>query len=328
MYSLASSHVLMIGCGNMGRPILSGILAAGVPGDHIHVAVQDETQAADVRARFPVEAHGADAVRNGAFSGKQADILIYAAKPQEVSHGILDAYAASGVLKADALVISIAAGLPSAVFRNALHTSNVVRVMPNTPAMIGEGIAAAYATDATRSIHAEQVERLLAGTGPMLWVSDEELMHVITACSGSGPAYAFYYMECLCRHGASLSGALQTMKSDSLPLPDFRRAWIQAAATVNSSSIPGRTLYLNDTQASQLVEQTIKGAVALAERSADSPAILRANVTSKKGTTEAGLSVLMERDLTQIPTNEMDRLLLATLEAATQRSHELSRGNA
>lgn len=327
MQPLTSSHVLMIGCGNMGRPILSGILAAGVPGDHIHVAVQDEAQAADVRARFPVESHGADAVRNGAFSDRRADVLVYAAKPQEVSHGILNSYAVTGVLKSDALVISIAAGLPSSIFRDALHTANVVRVMPNTPAMIGQGIAAAYATDATRTLHADRVERLLAGTGQMLWVGDEELMHVITACSGSGPAYAFYYMECLCRHGMSLSDALQAMKADAAPLPEFRHAWIQAAATVNSSSIPGQTLRLSDVQATRLVEQTIKGAIALAEGSADSPTTLRANVTSKKGTTEAGLSVLMERDLTSIHSDEMDRLLLATLDAATKRSHELSQGN-
>jgi pyrroline-5-carboxylate reductase len=129
-----------------------------------------------------------------------------------------------------------------------------VRAMPNTPALIGQGIAGLYARHAVTAPERSQAEQLLAGTGRLIWVAQEPDLDAVTALSGSGPAYVFYVIEAL-----------------------------MAAA---------REMGLSDTQGRELTLATMAGATALARASSEPPELLRQRVTSQGGTTEAALRVL------------------------------------
>jgi pyrroline-5-carboxylate reductase len=146
------------------------------------------------------------------------------------------------------------AGIRSAVIVAAVGSPRVVRAMPNTPALIGQGIAGLYATQAVSDDERAAVEQVLAPTGQLVWVAREQDLDAVTAVSGSGPAYVFYVVE----------------------------AMIQAAVDMGLSPEQGRRLAL----------ATVAGAAALAQQSDESPAVLRERVTSKGGTTHAAISSL------------------------------------
>jgi len=146
------------------------------------------------------------------------------------------------------------AGVRSAAIADAIGCERVVRTMPNTPALIGQGIAGLYARPAVTDADRSTVETLLAPTGQTLWVEDESDLDAITALSGSGPAYVFYFIE----------------------------AMMQAAADMGLDAERGRRLAL----------ATFRGATALAESSGEPPETLRARVTSKGGTTHAAITTM------------------------------------
>jgi pyrroline-5-carboxylate reductase len=148
----------------------------------------------------------------------------------------------------------VMAGIRSAAVAAAAGTERVVRAMPNTPALIGRGIAGLYARDAVTAADRALVEQVLAPTGQTLWVAREADLDAVTALSGSGPAYVFYFVE----------------------------AMVQAATAMGLSAGQGK----------QLALATFAGATELARRSDDAPELLRERVTSKGGTTHAALSVL------------------------------------
>jgi pyrroline-5-carboxylate reductase len=156
-----------------------------------------------------------------------------------------------------ALQISVMAGIRSEAIVRATGSERVVRAMPNTPALIGQGIAGLYARAAVDAAGRAAVEQLLAPTGARLWVEREEDLDAVTALSGSGPAYVFYFVE----------------------------AMMEAAADMGLGEAQGRTLAL----------ATVAGAAALAQRSDEPVALLRERVTSKGGTTHAAL-VSLEAD--------------------------------
>jgi pyrroline-5-carboxylate reductase len=153
-----------------------------------------------------------------------------------------------------ALQLSVMAGVRSAAIARASGSARVVRAMPNTPALIGRGITGLFARAEVTPAERAAVEALLAPTGALLWVEREQDLDAVTAISGSGPAYVFYVVE----------------------------AMVQAALEMGLSEAQGRTLAL----------ATFDGATALAQRSPLSPAELRAQVTSKGGTTHAAISAL------------------------------------
>lgn len=355
--------VLMIGCGNMGQPVLTGMLACGElePSD-VHVVVRSESRQKELLAQWPgIQVATEQGYSGGIWDDLQAKCLIYAAKPQQIAEGILTPYQIHGRLAEEVLLLSLAAGTPTSVFAEAFHTPHVVRVMPNTPAQIGAGISALYANDETRASYGAQVELLLARTGQVLWVEPEALMHVVTAVSGSGPAYAFHLFECLqalfpasplpavleaveaavsmhalewliAQDGQGrLADLLESSRAEagnSLDdfcagvVPLFRDAWTQAAQEVAVPRVSGGdTVRLSPEQAELLVSHTLLGALTLAKQSGLEPAELRTRVTSKGGTTAAGLKVLME---TGCESGGMNGLLLRVIEAATYRSRELS----
>ena len=183
------------------------------------------------------------------------DVIIFAVKPQMMGSVVAD-YRAFARPGSDTVFASVAAGVTLASLRAALtHTAPIVRVMPNTPAAVGEGMMVMCPNaNVTRRQH-ETVGALMATSGVVETIDDEALMDAVTAISGSGPAYVFHMMEALRDAGVALGLPLAT--------------------------------------AEQLALQTVVGASAYARQSQEDPARLREQVTSPNGTTAAALDVLM-----------------------------------
>ena len=203
--------------------------------------------------------------------------IVFAVKPQAMAT-VLPAY--EMLARSGAVVLSIAAGTGIARFEAAFGAATpVVRAMPNTPAAIGQGVTALVANRHVNAAQKALCSALMAAVGAIHWIDDEELMHAITAMSGGGPAYVFLLIETLARAGiaSGLPAAL---------------AWPLARATVAGSG-------------------------ALAARTDESVEVLRRNVTSPGGTTQAALEVLMAKDGIQ---PLFDRAIVA----GTRRSHELA----
>ncbi len=189
----------------------------------------------------------------------KSDIVILAVKPQIMGQICTDL---ASHMPADAssapLILSIAAGTSISFFEQAFGDNTpIIRAMPNTPAAIGQGITVLCANDHVTDAQQHMAASLMAAVGKTLWIDDEGLMNAVTAISGSGPAYLFYLLEAL--------------------------------------ALAGEKIGLSSDQATLLARQTIIGASALAAQEPNSSAAtLRANVTSKGGTTEAALSTLMD----------------------------------
>ena len=244
-YTCAMNTIAFIGGGNMASAIVGGLVAAGLAAHDIVVVEPFEAQRARLLADFGVAAIGAaDA------SLARAGLVVWAVKPQAFK----EAAAPCREHVAGALQLSVMAGIRSGAIATATGTERVVRAMPNTPALIGLGIAGLYARDAVNVTDRARVEALLAPTGRTLWVDREADLDAVTALSGSGPAYVFYIVE----------------------------AMMQAAVGMGLSEAQGKELAL----------ATLAGASELARRSDDAPALLRERVTSKGGTTHAALAVL------------------------------------
>ena len=206
-----------------------------------------------------------------------ASIIVLAVKPQMMADVLPKLRE-----KADeqTLFISVAAGQSLSTMSAPLNDDQpIVRAMPNTPASIGRGMSVACANKAVTPKQIEQCTKLLEAVGEISWIEDEAQMDAVTAVSGSGPAYLFALTECL-----ALAGMQQGL--------DKKLAW-------------------------QLAKTTMEGAAALMQQASQSPVILRQNVTSKGGTTQAALDVLMGK-------KGLPKLMGRTIQAATERSKALS----
>ena len=237
--------ISFIGGGNMAGAMIGGLLGKGYPAADL-AAVEIHAQPRErLAARFGVPVY--ERAGPGALA---CDVLVLAVKPQDMRKALEPLRA-----QLDAqLVVSIAAGLRIAdVTRWLGGHAQVVRAMPNTPALIGAGIAGLYAPPAVDAEGRARAEAVLAAVGATLWVKDEALLDPVTALSGSGPAYVFYFIEALEAAGVALGLSAQ--------------------------------------DARKLAIHTVFGAAKLAASSDDPPATLRERVTSKGGTTEAALEV-------------------------------------
>ena len=202
-------------------------------------------------------------------------MVVLAVKPQQM-HGVADALAP--FIATVPVVLSIAAGIRTRDLSRWLGGyRRIVRAMPNTPALIGRGITGVYADDSVATGEKGQVENVLRAAGEFVWCASEDQLDAVTGVSGSGPAYVFYLLEALERAGIDQGLA-----------PDTAR---------------------------RLAYGTFAGAVALAQQSDEEPATLRANVTSKGGTTERGIGVLSARGV--------DAALREAVAAATARAKSL-----
>jgi len=242
------AHIAFVGGGNMAMAILGGLIAADHPAERLLVIEPHAPQADLLRSKFgiPVEAAGGPALSS-------AQIVVWAVKPQVFSAAAAPCAAFVG----QALHLSVMAGVRSADIAKATGSERVVRAMPNTPALIGEGIAGLFARKGATAADRATLEAMLAPTGETLWVERETDLDAITALSGSGPAYVFFFLEAI----------------------------VKAAVEMGLSADQGR----------RLAEATFKGSTALSRTSPETLEILRARVTSKGGTTCAALGVLEEK---------------------------------
>ena len=234
----------------MATALIGGLLQQGFkPGD-LRVVESSAEARARLEQQFDVRAVAA------VDQEIPEDAVLLAVKPQQMRAA---AKALRVSLKGQ-LVISIAAGICTADLSRWLGGhERIVRVMPNTPALIRSGVSGMYAGAAIKQADRESTQNILGAVGGVVWVRDEADIDAVTAISGSGPAYVFYFIE-----------ALQ-----------------QAAVELG----------LTDVQARDLAVQTFVGASKLAEGSDEPAAVLRARVTSKGGTTEAALSAMEASDV-------------------------------
>lgn len=243
-----AATILLVGCGNMGFAMLEGWLKTD-PALDVHVVEPLEPlreRAAATGAQTYTDAAGLPA-------SLAPDLVFLAVKPQ-VMADVVPAY--RNLAGGPATFVSVAAGTTIATLAEALPGSTpIVRCMPNTPAAIGAGMLVCYANEHTAETTRALATRLLAASGQVDWIDDEDLMDAVTGLSGSGPAYVFHMIECLAAAGEAVG----------LP-PDLSL---------------------------RMARQTVMGAGQLAATSETPPATLREQVTSPGGTTAAGLSVLM-----------------------------------
>lgn len=235
--------ITFIGGGNMAVALVGGLRKQGFSAAALQVVEPQEEARQRLADRFGVRC--AERVDDAAL---HCDALVLAVKPQQMKEAVAPL---SGRL-AGRLVVSIAAGLRLADIGRWLGGhARLVRAMPNTPALIGAGVTGLFAGPEVDREGRESAERILRAVGQTLWVEDEGLMDAVTAVSGSGPAYVFYFIEAIEKAGAGLG----------LPPAAARR----------------------------LAIETFVGAARLAAESDEAPAELRARVTSKGGTTAAAI---------------------------------------
>lgn len=239
-----------IGGGNMARALIGGLQKNNFAMANINVVEPDAEKRAQLHAAFGIT------VTEQLPSVSDSDVIVLAVKPQQLR----DLSIFLGSLLQNQLIISIAAGIRSKDLARWLGGYQaIVRVMPNTPAQIQAGVSALFALPAVTQLQRGQANMLLSAAGETLWLDDEAKMDAVTAISGSGPAYVFYFIE-----------ALQ-----------------QAAVELGLSTEEARLLSLH----------TFLGASQLAEQSTETPATLRTQVTSKGGTTERALQSLESADV-------------------------------
>jgi pyrroline-5-carboxylate reductase len=245
--------VVFIGGGNMADALVGGLLKNGFAAGQLRAVEVSGDARRRLADKYRVECF--DEARKALRPG---DIVVFAVKPQQMK----EAARFSGLKDNANLVISIAAGVTLASLSRWLGGyTRMVRAMPNTPALIGAGIAGLYALPGVSDTERRQAEAILGAVGGTVWIEDEALMDAVTAVSGSGPAYVFWFIEQLAAAGESLG----------LPADISRK----------------------------LALETVLGAAKLAAQSADSPAALRERVTSKGGTTEAALKAFEEQKLAE-----------------------------
>lgn len=243
--SIHDLHIAFVGGGNMASAILSGLLKQGLPAPQVQVVEPFAEQAAKLRADF-----GVSVLPEAGASLASASLVVWAVKPQMFSQ----AAAQAGAHTHQALHLSVAAGIRSDSIAQWLGSERVVRAMPNTPALIGQGITGLFARPAVTAADRTRIEAVVQSTGQQLWLAREEQLDAVTALSGSGPAYVFYFIEAMTEAGQAMG--------------------------------------LTEAQSKQLAIATFGGASALAAASDESPQTLRERVTSKGGTTYAAITAM------------------------------------
>lgn len=239
-------QVAVLGGGVMGEAIVAAVLSAGVDLDDVAVSEPSAARATELAQRY-----GVRAADGNAKLARRADVVVLAVKPADMAAVLAEIAPA---LRPGTLVVSVAAGLTLAYYESRLPEGTaVVRVMPNTPAVIGRGAGALSAGSAATEADLDRAERLLAHTGLLLRVP-ERLLDAVTAVSGSGPAYVFYLVDALAEAGVLLG--------------------------------------LPRAQALRLAVATFGGASALLEETGEHPVVLRERVSSPGGTTVAALREL------------------------------------
>ncbi|PWQ93015.1 pyrroline-5-carboxylate reductase [Leucothrix pacifica] len=247
------TNITFIGAGNMARSLIAGLIDDGASVD-ITVADPSEEQLDIIRGQWPACITTTD----NAQAVSQADLVVLAVKPQ-IMQMVCEALA-SDIQERKPLIMSIAAGVSESSLNTWLGgLLPIVRCMPNTPALVQSGMSGLYANTRVDEEQRSLAESVMRAVGMVLWFDDEDMLHAVTAVSGSGPAYFFLVMEAMQRSAEGFG--------------------------------------LSEEEARLLVVQTAFGAAKLALESNDSSAELRKKVTSKGGTTEAAINQLQASGL-------------------------------
>ena len=251
MSAALNCNICFIGGGNMAQALIGGLISRGLPATRITVSDPVEK----VRALLAEKEINVTGDNSAAI--QDADIVVLAVKPQVLAQVLQPL---KGLVN-NKLIISIVAGAEIATLSALLGTERIVRVMPNTPALVQTGAHGLYANASVETNDRELASQVLASTGLTIWVDSEAQIDVVTAVSGSGPAYFFYMMESMIRAGKNLG--------------------------------------LDEKVATALTLQTALGAAQMAITSSNTPAELRKNVTSPNGTTQAALEVFDRAQISQ-----------------------------
>jgi len=188
-------HIAFIGGGNMASALLAGLLKAGHPADAITIVEPFAEQAARLRTTFGVAVHEA-----AGSALADAGLVVWAVKPQLFKEAAAPCAAHVG----GALQLSVMAGIRSDALVRATGSERVVRAMPNTPALVGRGMTGLFARSTVSADERALVDAVLAPTGATLWVAHEQDLDAVTALSGSGPAYVFYFLEAMVQAGVEM----------------------------------------------------------------------------------------------------------------------------
>ncbi|MGM8885045.1 pyrroline-5-carboxylate reductase [Psychrobacter sp. 1U2] len=250
---LNNKKISFIGGGNMAQALISGLVGCGVKPEMITVA----DPSTDIRQQLDAKGlNTVDPTADATTAVKDADLVVLAVKPQ-VMKAVVSGF--TDVLDKQ-LIVSVAAGLSTDILADMLGGyQNIVRAMPNTPAMIQMGATGLYATDSIDEQQKQLATAAMEASGLVMWVEDEEHLHAVTAVSGSAPAYMFYFLESMIDRGVALG--------------------------------------LDKEQASALAMQTMLGAAKMAMGSDDTPAELRRKVTSPNGTTQAAIESMQANEV-------------------------------
>ncbi|MDM1245803.1 pyrroline-5-carboxylate reductase [Acinetobacter sp. R933-2] len=251
MSAALNCNITFIGGGNMAQALIGGLITRGLPATRITVSDPVE------KIRELLQEKDVHVTDDNVAAIETADVVVLAVKPQVLGallkplHGLFD----------NKLVVSIVAGAEIETIALLTGTDRIVRVMPNTPALVQTGAHGLFANDNVARTDRELASQVLAATGLTIWVNTEAQIDAVTAVSGSGPAYFFYMMESMIRAGKNMG--------------------------------------LDEKVATALTLQTALGAAQMAITSANSPSELRKNVTSPNGTTQAALEVFDRAQISQ-----------------------------
>lgn len=251
MASAVNCNICFIGGGNMAQALIGGLVSRGLPPTRITVSDPVE------QIRQLLQEKEVHVTQDNVAAIQNADVVVLAVKPQVLATVL---HPLKGLLS-DKLVISIIAGAEIQTISNLIDSDRIVRVMPNTPALVQTGAHGIYANDVVGTSDRELTSQILAATGLTIWVNSEAQIDAVTAVSGSGPAYFFYLMESMIRAGKNLG--------------------------------------LDEKVATALTLQTALGAAQMAITSSNTPSELRKNVTSPNGTTQAALEVFDRAQISQ-----------------------------
>ncbi|WP_024792053.1 pyrroline-5-carboxylate reductase [Candidatus Ruthturnera calyptogenae] len=257
---MQNSLIGFIGAGNMAYAIISGLINNGIKHNQIKISDTNKALLSLRKTEFNLEVF-----TDNTKLAIQCNVIVLAVKPQVLSSVCKDL---KNKLAINTLIISIAAGVRSRDIERWLGDNQaIVRTMPNMPALLNQGITGLFANKQVSDKQKSLAENILNSVGECLWVNDEGLLDVITAVSGSGPAYFFLMLESMTKVGAALG--------------------------------------LDEAVAQKLSIQTALGASIVASSSEDSPQQLRNKVTSKNGTTQAAIESFQDQDFEVIIAHAM-----------------------
>ncbi len=252
MTSLSNLKISFIGGGNMASALIGGLIQQGAQSSHISVADPYEPTRQNLEKNFKIATTAN--IQGLAEKIKDADVLVLAVKPQQFKEAAGELLSVFNQSSKKPLCLSVAAGIRTQDMARWLNHTRLIRAMPNTPALIGQGMTGLFASTEATQDDRNNAESICSAVGEITWVNNEKQIDDITAVSGSGPAYVFAFIEAL--EKAAIAQGLST------------------------------------DQARLLATQTVLGAATLVSQSTESPGTLRERVTSKGGTTYAALQVL------------------------------------